>query len=589
MMRRLKQRCRPRSVAILALAALVTGACTSGVDSDAREQGSGDSGVGGFELPQRLEPWFATPSDPPVTRLAGDWFESACGLPLEYLRRIRRGYYPGRSQDVMFVPRDPNFMGEFDYTTHGGAWDYLERVPLVFYGPGYIKAQGEIELSREVTVADIAPTVAELLGFDWGGGRPGRAISEALVPEAERSKPPKLVLTVVWDGGGSDVLDAWPDAWPNLANLMAGGTSIGNATVGSAPSVTPPIHANIGTGAFPKQHGIIDLTQRSGERVTDSYVSLERDFSPKNLELSTLADDYDLATGNASKVGVLAYRGWHLGMMGHGAFSAGGDKDIAAIIDRQNGDIITSDRYYSLPDFMNEIPGLGEDIQTADATDGKIDSKWLGRVPLDDPDQLQYTPAWTLYETRLLKALLERENVGRDDVPDLYFVNYKQIDDVGHFYNMLSEEMNEILQFSDDALSDVTKFLDERIGARNWVMVFTADHGETPDPSSTGGWPIDVQTLADKTAAHFDLSTNDMILSKRTMGFWFDKRVLATSGISAEDIADFMVDYRLDDSVQPGHEIPERYIERAQEPVFEAAFPMSELGRVWGCAKRRAR
>ncbi|MDQ4064913.1 MAG: hypothetical protein M3161_02585, partial [Actinomycetota bacterium] len=70
------------------------------------------------------------------------WVRAACDLPPKILERIARGLVTGRSADVHMVPRYPNFFGSFRVTTHSGPWDYLQRVPLVFYGPGYVAETG---------------------------------------------------------------------------------------------------------------------------------------------------------------------------------------------------------------------------------------------------------------------------------------------------------------------------------------------------------------------------------------------------------------------------------------------------------------
>jgi hypothetical protein len=568
-----------RIAAVLLGALVLTASCTSddGTPEDDIQTRSG------LEVPASLEGWFAAPPDPPITEAADGWLEASCSMPKTFIKRILRGYYPERSQDVLFVPRAPNIIGEFDYTTHGGPWRYLQEVPLVLYGPGFIKEQGDVRSGREVTVADIAPTIAELVGFDWGRGRAGRPLHEALVPEAQRTGTPKLVLTMVWDGGGIDALQAWPKAWPHLRRLMREGTSYVGATVGSAPSVTPPVHTTIGTGVFPDRHGIVDLTQRKGDAVPDAFGVKAGAMTPENMEISTVADDYDLAVGNRAEIGMLGHRGWHLGMMSQGAFLPGADKDLAALVDRRDGHLATSEQWYSMPDYVTRVPGLDDDIRRADLDDGKIDDKWMGHVSLSDEEIVQYTPAWTLYQTRLLQALLRNEPFGSDDLSDLFFVNYKQIDDVGHFYNMLSEEMREILRYTDSALRDVTRLLDRQVGKGAWVLILTADHGTAPEPEAVGSWPIGIKDSERWLSRELGFPM-EAFLQERTMGFWFDREILDEHGVTLEEIADKLIDYRIEDTVASPDDVPEAYRDRLREPVFEAAFPGEGLPRIARCA-----
>ena len=64
--------------------------------------------------------------------------------------------------------------------------------------------------------------------------------------------PPKVIVTFVIDGGGWNVLQHWPDSWPNLKRLMGRGANYRNAITGSFPAVTACAHATIGTGTYPE-------------------------------------------------------------------------------------------------------------------------------------------------------------------------------------------------------------------------------------------------------------------------------------------------------------------------------------------------
>jgi arylsulfatase A-like enzyme len=242
------------------------------------------------------------------------------------LERTQRGNFDGRSPDVTMVPKAPNFTGSFGFTTHAGPWPYVQRVPLVLYGPGFIESRGEVRLDRDVDLADLPSTLAELLDTPLPQGA-GSPIEEVLVPPDQRSEDLKLIVTVVWDGGGWNVLNRYPNAWPNLNTLMQRGTSLRNVMVGSSPSTTPAVHSTIGTGAWPSKHGAVDIPMRKDGEMVASFEG----FSADDVLLPTLADLYDQATGNKAKVGMVAERPWHLGMLGHGASLEGGDKDIAVL------------------------------------------------------------------------------------------------------------------------------------------------------------------------------------------------------------------------------------------------------------------
>lgn len=527
--------------------------------------------------------WFTVDrADPgPVAAPTGTWLTASCGLPPAQLRRIVAGTYEGRSPDLQYVPRAPHQFGSFEMTTHSGPWAYLQDVPVVFYGPGYIKSQGDLVLDRRVTVADIAPTFAELLGTTLPDDRPGRSISEALEPAADRTEPPRMIVLVVWDGGGWNVLNEWPRAWPNLKALMADGTSVQNVEVGSSPSVTPAIHMTMGAGDFPDAHGIVDIPLRTGNEVVDSFPNK----SPKFMAIETLADLYDPTTDNRSKVGVMAERAWHLGMMGQGAYLEGGDKDIAVINHgaAAGETFAINPTYYRLPAYLEAVPGFDTERETVDLSDGKNDGLWMGH-PLPAEKEAGLTnPVWTRYQLRLLKKLWTSEGFGQDAVPDLFFTNFKEVDLVGHGFNMVTPEMRSTLEHTDDVLAGLIDHLDQRVGEGRWVMAMTADHGQGPAPRTTGAWPIDIEELKRDIATMTDTKVSTLIQSQRPTGMWFDPQVIAARDIVLEDVADFILGYTIRDNIVGDGAAPAAYQGRLNEKLFSAAMPTNRLGEVAAC------
>ena len=53
------------------------------------------------------------------------------------------------------------------------------------------------------------------------------------------------------------------------------------------------------------------------------------------------------------------------------------------------------------------------------------------------------------YQTRMVEEVIEREGFGKDDVPDLLFVNYKAIDHASHIWSVNSPEMEDMLKWQD--------------------------------------------------------------------------------------------------------------------------------------------
>ena len=153
----------------------------------------------------------------------------ACGMTDAELMATYHGWREDRGGQIIAIPEQPNFVG--GGLPHAGPWEYLQRVPLFFYGPGYIKPVGKID--DPARLVDIAPTQADILNFDGFTAPDGHALDQILEPKRKRKDPPKLILTLVWDGAGRDVLDPWPNSWRNLQHLIPQGAWFDNAVVAS--------------------------------------------------------------------------------------------------------------------------------------------------------------------------------------------------------------------------------------------------------------------------------------------------------------------------------------------------------------------
>jgi arylsulfatase A-like enzyme len=472
--------------------------------------------------------------EPPADTLS--FRDQACSLPPTWLDRIVRGYHPPRSGQIAILPKTPAYMGTAGGGwSHSGPWPYLENVPVVFYGPGVIPKAGEV--ARQTTIADLAPTLAALMGFDFET-EDGRVLNEVVVSK----RRPRLVVVVVWDGGGWNTLRQWPNDWPNLARLMQRGVSYTNATVGSSPSVTPSIHTTLGTGVFPWRHGITGIPVRDEAGVVvDSFLKGE---SSRFIEVPTLAERWDEAQDNRALVGMVGYEPWHLGMIGRGAEASAGDKDDAAWLETETNEWITNPDHYRLPPALAATGGLEQDIARLDAADGEKNGAWLDQEILDDPDRVEETPAFIVYHTRAMLHMIRSEGYGKDSITDLLFTNYKQIDRVGHYFNMASEEVHDSVIETDRRLGLLVDFLNEEVGRGRWAVVVTADHGQQPDAEAIDGYGINPKEILADVNREFGPIVRAVW---PTEVFLLDE-VMEEREVSVEEVARFLADYRLRDN-----------------------------------------
>jgi arylsulfatase A-like enzyme len=95
------------------------------------------------------------------------------GDPL--LDAVRKGWHRERSADVQVVLKPGWMLSSYRFgTTHGSPHAYDTHVPMLFYGPRWVKP-GRIDERAEV--ADIAPTLAAMLGVAVPSSSEGRPLA----------------------------------------------------------------------------------------------------------------------------------------------------------------------------------------------------------------------------------------------------------------------------------------------------------------------------------------------------------------------------------------------------------------------------
>lgn len=496
-------------------------------------------------------------------------------LGSEYLELVTRAYHPERSGDLQLlvtpysssnyeteslhlVPNDPN-------TSHAVVWMYGERVPIVLWSPGRIEPQDHDE---RVTLADLAPTTAALMGFGDFDAADGVPLPGATVGAG--STPPRVIVTFVIDGGGWNVLRRWPDAWPNLRRLMSQGATYRNAITGSFPAVTASAHATIGTGAFPRAHGITGHNLRYRGGPVKAWGAPGR-VDPSFLLVPTLADRWTESTQDRAWVGELGYQVWHVGMLGRGG-RPGGHLPVGVYWDEQGGGgwAPHHPERYRLP---NAVPGLE-----------RLDELTAAYVPPPpspfdpEPDSRKAvccSPPVVRFQGELTEATFESEPIGEDDVTGLLYINYKAPDYAGHTYNMDDKRQAGVLGAVDDEIGILADLLVQRFGEGGFVLIVTADHGQCPQIDANGGVRVDPIQLEEDLRREFGRSVLGLVELVAPSEVYLNPRALADAGFSAEDVAAFLADYRYGDNIGPY--IPSSAIrgDRLGARSFAAVLPTS--------------
>ncbi len=483
----------------------------------------------------------------------------ACTNIDDQIARARRGWVPYRGQDIGLIPREPNYIGFAAQPVHTGPWDYLAEIPLVFYGPGIVDPTGDV--AGEVTLADVAPTYASLAGYEGFARQKldGKALDIS-------TRKPALIVTMVWDGGGWNTLRSHPRAWPHLKRAMAEGMSFVEAEIGSTPSNTPPIHTTLGTGVFPRRHGIPAVKMRATPEFIDPYLGNNAD----RVRVPSLADLYDRSTNNEAKIGLVATVNWHLGMIGHGSHFQGGDRDQVTLLNDQAAIFGDATAYELVEPAAGSI---ANETTQLDSGDGEVDSQWRGH-DLSDPSVRYSSPAWVGYQADVLEAFIAGNGYGKTGgLTDMVFTNFKSIDDAGHKWGTDSPEVAELVSATDDAFNDLTKSLDRVVGEGRWLVVVTADHGQTPYPADSGAWPIGGGELRRDVNAELDASDDgkDLVTQVTSAGAFVDRSQLRAAQLTLAEVARWIAGYRVGENLKDGTALPEGFAGREDEPLFDAA------------------
>ena len=366
----------------------------------------------------------------------------AKGLGSEYMELVRRAYHPGRSGDlqlllapfnssnyanesVSLVPQDPR-------SSHASVWMYLERIPLVVYGPGIVVAGDNTD---RVTLADLAPTTAELIGAQSfpTGERQGVPLPLSITRASQR---PKVVMTFVIDGGGWNVLTQWPDAWPNLRRSWARArTSATRSRVVPRGDGVRPRHDRHGRAT--QEHGI------TGHNIRDAQGVVRKAYGePARPTPPTSSSPPSRTSGRrrpAARRGSArsATRCGTSGMVGYGGRDrADGSKPVAVYWDETG-----------LDDWAPQNPDLyrlHETMPSRESFDAAYQTFWDAPPDWDDEFTPQGRQAAVLQPAdRPIRATSSRQrwtpNRSAKASDLLLYTNFKSPDYTGHIYRMASQ------------------------------------------------------------------------------------------------------------------------------------------------------
>ena len=374
------------------------------------------------------------------------------------------------------------------------------------------------------------------------------------VNSAWASKEPKLVLQITVDALRGDL----PSRFSHVLGeggfryLMEQGVHYTNAHYQHANTETIVGHTSLATGTVPAAHGMVanvwfdreqdrlvyniedpryhlltvgaDVDEKTEIDPTQKAAKVEG-RSPSNILTSTLSDEMAVHFAGQSKIFAVSIKD-------RGAVSMAGHAGKAFWFSKASGEFVTSDYYYKkYPDWVNDWnarkPALtyaGKAWQlmhqpskylfgNADDRTYETDFPGFGRTfphaygEADDKyftTRLTLSPAGDDLTLDFAKTLLDKEQLGRDEVPDYLAISFSSSDYVGHIFGASSLEIEDNLARLDRTLAELFAYIDKKVGLDNTLIVLSADHGQPEVPGH-------LHDLGIENAHYFDTKSLDRI------------------------------------------------------------------------------
>lgn len=263
------------------------------------------------------------------------------------------------------------------------------------------------------------------------------------------------------------------------------------------------------TGVYPERHGIVGrkwydrLRKKEVDALDDDYFitvgsdSKEGQLSATRLMSPAIGDVLKLNTKGEAKVFSVALNA------SSAVFSAGHAADGAYWLDNETGSMISSSYY------VESFPDWARDFNAKKFADLYIDRDWTTLLPegsygesLEDDYILEkgFYNKWNTFpynlkkikdragDFKLLKAvpfgntmvkdfavnLIESENLGDDNVPDLLALNFSSMDYENGSFGPNSVEMQDVYLRLDQEIANVLTYLNQNIGKDKLLVVLTS-------------------------------------------------------------------------------------------------------------------
>jgi hypothetical protein len=325
------------------------------------------------------------------------------------------------------------------------------------------------------------------------GAAAGSVFGQGAAPGAATGRAKcRLVLAITVDQFRYDYLTRFRGEYTGgIARMLTQGAVFTNAFYEHTPTVTAVGHATILSGASPALSGIVgnDWWDREMNReVTSVFDPKAKTLgaperaaaSPHRLLVSTIGDEIKMSgKGESRTIGI--------SVKDRGAIlPAGRMADAAYWFDNESGRFVSSTWYQkALPGWVEAFNGRkpGEKFLGAEWKAGDL---LLKKMPAKADTMFYSNMEASPFGNELLEefteAAIENEKLGQHAGVDVLAVSFSCNDYVGHAEGPDSPHAHDMCRRTDAMLARLFAFLDKKIGMRNVLVVFTADHGVAPVP-----------------------------------------------------------------------------------------------------------
>ena len=364
-------------------------------------------------------------------------------------------------------------------------------------------------------------------------------------PKATTNKP-KLILQITVDQLRGDLPDKFMKHMDKggFRWLKENGVWYKNAHYNYTNTETVVGHTTLATGANPSIHGMVSnvwydrvkkrlvyniedkryhiLSKNAGidgsTEVDSSQALAGTDGrSPANIMVSTFSDELSLFSNEKSKI-------FGVSVKDRGAVTLAGHNGKAFWFSKTSGEFITSSFYYDVyPAWVKKFNDqkLAERYLDKSWTLMYDKSKYMFGNSDDNPWEedyanfgrvfphkyggkenkyfnhfLTFSPAGDELTLDFAKAVIDNEKMGQNDVTDYLAISFSSTDYVGHIFGPSSLEAEDNMLRLDKTLASLFKYVDEKVGLDNTLIVLSADHGAPEAPGYLAKLGIEAKWIA---------------------------------------------------------------------------------------------